>query len=328
MKTGSTFRQADQRFPLLTLEEQINQLARDGWSAAAIKQYQAHVERLLATHSFDQNATQMRLWFDAHRVGSELFTEMLMADFRPSQENAQARIAMLEKVMGLEPSAENFVQMTRLGFWSERGATPTLYYLYIGEMQQLRTYIEFTNRVSRLMYAKYQTRTKRFFGQPSMTMLNDIVDHQLRYYLGKPMIDFVRTQNVTRVGLKLSSQKFLHRQVRYPDARYHNRGVEDASNLKIVTHDYHAEFILDKHDQLVSMWNALEAHQVLQDDGSVRFNMQRGSYTIDELQQIANTESLNYANHGGKIHDLLDGDPSVRGAGYEPAIRDYAKTLF
>ncbi|RRG17864.1 DUF3114 domain-containing protein [Weissella viridescens] len=328
MRTGATFRQDDQRYAVLTLDEQIAQLTQDGWSSAAIKQYQMNVERLLETRSFDQQATQMRLWFDAHRIGSEIFTDMLMAEFKPSQENATARIAMLEQVMGLELDAENFVQMTRLGFWSERGATPTLYYLYIGEMQQLRTYIDFTNRVARLMYAKYQTRTKRFFGQPSMTMLNDVVDHQLRYYLGKPMIDFARTQNMTRVGLKQSAQKFLHRQVRYPDARYHNRGVADASNLKIVTHDYHSEFILDKHDQLVSIWNALEAHQVLQEDGSVRFDLTRDAYTIEELQQIANTESLNYANHGGKIHDLLDGDPSVRGAGYEPAIRDYAKTLF
>lgn len=324
----ASIRQNHPEFVFLTLEEQLTQLAKDGWHQGAVKLYQDTIMRVLEMDLMDPQASQMRLWYDAHRVGSELFHKMLVAEYRPSQRNATARIAILENVLGFQVDVDNFVQMTRLGFWSERNHTSLLYYLHIDDTKHLRNYVNFAGDVARLMYAKYQVRQERFFGRPSMSMLSDVIDHQLRYYLGKPMIDFVRKQQLTKSNFIGLIHDVCGRRVRYPDAQYHNRGVADASNIKVVLHDYHLEFIFDKQDHLISLWNALEQHQQIEDDGSVRFNQDATQYTLLELQAIANTESFNYANHGGKVHDLLDGEPATRGRNFEPYLRDYAKRQF
>ncbi|MBM7617177.1 hypothetical protein JOC36_000726 [Weissella uvarum] len=328
MGNKSTFRQDDPGYHHLAVGEQITQLNLDGWPKDALDLYRNELKRLDQSNLIDQAASQMRLWYDAHRVGSDLFTRMFFKNYRPSQKHAAERIDLLDHLLGLELDADNFVQMTRLGIWQERGNTPSLYYLHLDDFEQAKDYQTFANGVARLMYAKYQTRAEHFFGRPSMMMLNNPIDHQLRYYLGKPMIDWVRNKQMTRRDLIDFSEKYLNRKVRYTQATYHNRGVADQSNQKIVFSDYHLEFIFDKHDQIVSIWNALENHMQIKNDGSVRFKQAIDLYSRAELQDVANTESLNYAKHGGKIHDLLDGDPSVRGRGNEPKLRDHAKTLF
>ena len=109
---------------------------------------------------------------------------------------------------------------------------------------------------------------------------------------------------------------------------FHNRGVIDKDNVKVTLPGYHLELIFNNQGQLVSMWQALEAHQTVNERGVLEFSESPEDYSLAELQMIANTESTNYANAGGQIHQSLDVKPANRHAGLESDLRNYAKNQF
>ena len=112
---------------------QVETLMADGWLPKSLA---AYVEAVAKAPELN-DATMMDVleakWFEAHRVGSELFTEMLVAGFHRGSAPATDRLGMLYNVLGLYLDETNFVQMTHLGLWDDREATPNLYYLQIND---------------------------------------------------------------------------------------------------------------------------------------------------------------------------------------------------
>lgn len=307
---------------------QVETLMADGWLPKSLA---AYVEAVAKAPELN-DATMMDVleakWFEAHRVGSELFTEMLVAGFHRGSAPATDRLGMLYNVLGPYLDDTNFVQMTHLGLWDDREATPNLYYLQINDEDELQAYWQFVNRVAYLMRLKYRAWNGIRSRYATSRLLTATFDNQLRYYLGKPVSDFVRAQGWTRAMYEAKVLEEMGHEVLHPGVSLHNRGVADQSNVKVVTPDYHVELIFDSADQIVSLWQPLEAHQVVVADGAVRFVQDHNAYSLDELQMIANTESANYAGQGGEIHEALDVRPAARNAGLEATLRNYAKNQF
>lgn len=311
-----------------TLAAQVSQLHLDGWSDNALWLYSRLTRQVLASRPYNTEHALERQWFEAHRVGSRLFNRMFLTGFVPRQVAASERLDLLYQVLGLEVGPGNFLVMKRLGDWSERYLTTNLYYLHVTDEEQLQEWFFFSRHIAQMMQIKYRYWVKAWHIKPDSRLLTDLRDNQLRYYLGKPVVDYLGRQAFTRQSLIQFLETVSHHAVRYPDAQFHNRGLAEATNIKVVTSDYHTEVILDAHDQLVSLWRALERHQSMDEQGVVHFSQTIQDYTEADLWQIANTESFNYANHGGRRHNLLDVEPAAWTAGLEPALRNAAKRYF
>ncbi|MGC6332180.1 DUF3114 domain-containing protein [Weissella cibaria] len=307
---------------------QTEVLTADGWLPKAVAAYVEAVATApeLTDHTMTGVLTQK--WYEAHRIGSSLFTKMLISGFHRGSATATDRLGMLYQVLGLQRDDTNFVQMTHLGDWAKRDMTPNLYYLQLENETDLQDYWDFVNRVAFLMRLKYRAWNGIRSRYATSKQLTATFDNQLRYYLGKPVSDFVRHMNWTRAQYEAKVLLFTGKEVLHPGVALHNRGVADQSNVKVVTPDYHVELIFDRDDQIVSLWDALEEQQIEMADGSLRFVQDPAAYSLTELQQIANTESANYAGQGGKIHEALDVKPAARTAGLESDLRNYAKNQF
>jgi len=307
---------------------QANVLLENGWVPKAVAAYVEAVA--LAPNLSDQTmmAVLTEKWYEAHRVGSPLFTTMFISGFHRGSATATDRLAMLYQVLGFQIDETNFVQMTHLGNWQQREATPNLYYLTLHNDQELKDYWDFVNRVAFMIRLKYRAwHGIRSLYATSQT-LTATLDNQLRYYLAKPVVDYVTQVGMTRAEYEAKVYELTGKAALHPAVRFHNRGIDDDSNVKVVTPDYHLELIFNRNDQLVSLWLPLERHAIEMADGSMRFIQQQSLYVASELQDIANTESANFAGQGGDIHDALDIKPMHPKAGVEPFLRIHAKKQY
>lgn len=307
-----------------TIQQQAEQLALDGWDARSVNAYLEIVQDIHDVESGAQADLLAEYWADAHRVGSPLFTHMFLTGFHRASRTAADRLAMLYRLLGFELDENNFVQAHRLG----ESALDGMYQLVLDDVDDFANYLVFVDVIAatmRLKYRVWQGMKGRFAKSDRLT---DIFDNQLRYYLGKPVVDFVRAQGWQQDDYETAILTLTGNYVQYPDARLHNRGVVGRQNMKVVTPDYHVEMIFDDDGQAVSMWSALENHDMVELDGSVRYDSNPDHYTPEELQQIANTESANFASRGGLVHQALDVAPANRHAGLEPALRNEAKLAF
>lgn len=307
------------------LQEQLDCLKEDGWDYRSIKAYLSVIESDAAAFDADVEGLLVEYWHDVHQVGSPLFTHMFLTGFYRSSISATNRLAMFYNILGFERDDTNFVQLRRLGDDQEEN----LYHLSITSIDELADYIIFIDVMTRMMRLKYRSWQGFASGKYAKSdLLTDAFDNQLRYYLGKPIIEFIQSVGWSQEEYEATLYAIMGDLPRYPDAYLHNRGLTLAVNHKVVTPDYHIEVIFDQNGKLVSMWNALGAHDMVQPDGSIRFDTNVDHYTEAELQEIANTESLNYANKGGIIHNKLDVMPANRHAGLESDLRNSAKALF
>lgn len=169
--------------------------------------------------------------------------------------------------------------------------------------------------------------------------------HQLRYYIDYQNITYIREHYK---GEGMTDEDALRAYVFDENglngdlmdaepARYHNKFPTTTTyeeyyggreqNRKRLTPDFHSEFIIDGNGDFVSQWNVLEWN----DDGTVisdyqyyydEYNGENASskpYTWDEAKmQVANTESFNYADSNGDVHEIIDSgvvndnDPNYR----------------
>ena len=165
--------------------------------------------------------------------------------------------------------------------------------------------------------------------------------HQLRYYIDEHNIAYVR-----RVygGEGVSDAKALRRYARaefkpqrmlHVDSQYHNRSPRSfkrprrllmrVGNYKRLTPNYHGEFIISRRGHFVTQWDWLERDEA----GHVIWQLEHyeqkyaaSPKTLNRaLQAFADTESFNYASHGGALHARLDIDP----ADFDPPLRLAAK---
>lgn len=145
------------------------------------------------------------------------------------------------------------------------------------------------------------------------------IDHQMRYWLDKPVIDYINNMPVSKGQTKASTYlQFLDEMditPGNPQAGYHNRTskydkeMPSLKNEKITADNVEIIFT-NGGKQTVSMWNELQV-----DKGTGLYKSDAKLYEAS-YQNIANTDSANYAtpkfdndkfkNSGGSLHDALD----------------------
>ncbi|WP_460059408.1 DUF3114 domain-containing protein, partial [Pseudolactococcus yaeyamensis] len=190
----------------------------------------------------------------------------------------------------------------------------------------------FTESYSKLIQAKY----------PNDEKLDDAIDHQMRYWLDKPIVDYINDnlpvgEGETKTSAYLKWVDEMGLLAGNPDADLHNRTLKDAKafhpkNDKITVGHIEIIFTHDGNDT-VSMWNHLDT-----DDTGLRY-ISDPKYYENDYQNIANTDSANYSepnfkgngtfkNSGGSDHKRFDVDVPKKN---EPELRlkakkDYSKT--
>ncbi|SCB93099.1 DUF3114 domain-containing protein [Weissella bombi] len=325
-------KKVDKRRTLMTatLSTQTTHLVNDGWLPKSIA---AYVDEIFDNEQLSDETMQDVLstaWSQAHRVGSALFTKMYVAGFHRGGTPATDRLEMLYSILGMTVGSTNFVKMTKLGNWPTRNENQNadLYYLHVENMAEVQDYLEFVKQVAFMMRLKHHAWNGINSKYETSRQLDKVIDNQLRYYLSKPVVDLIQRDSLKQEDVAEGIVQLTGTPVSYPKADFHNRGVADKSNVKMAMPGYHLELIFDGQGELVSMWTALEAHETVTKRGALMFSDVTTDYSLAELQMIANTESTNYANAGGQIHQSLDVKPANRHAGLESELRNFAKNKF
>lgn len=312
------------------LSTQVTHLMNDGWVPKSIAAYVNDIVNNEQLNDQTMNQILSEKWGEAHRIGSSLFTTMFTAGFHRGGVPAADRLEVIYKLLGMTVSPTNFVRMSRLGDWDSKDKIKDvdLYYLHLETIDEVQDYFEFVKQVAYMVRLKHHAWNGIRSKYETSRQLSTIMDNQLRYYLSKPIVDFIlrndwRQEDVAEETLQLTGTP-----VSYPNVAFHNRGVAKQDNVKMALPGYHLELIFNNQGHLVSMWEALEAHQTIDEYGVLAFSEVPDDYSLAELQMIANTESTNYANAGGPIHQSLDVKPANRYAGLESDLRNYAKKQF
>lgn len=302
------------------LEMQVQTLREEGWSEFAISEYMKHIE----AESILENVTIIEdSWDAAHRIGSALFNRMLFGD---TELTVDARLNMFYKLLGARIDKFNFMQLYHVADKTFR---------FPANETELVVYFQFVDQFVQLIQEKYATRG-----------LYDIWDHQFRYWLSLPVIDFIYIDESAQQNERFSSErkkfeKWLAKNqiTHYPfgksNPRLHNRYPKSELetldvkfkdlNIKdqlIGERGYHLEVVFNKEGKAISQWNVLR--ETL--DGKILSNPEE--YSAQELLQIANTESANYAEVGGVDHNRLDVKPANLMFGMESLVRRRAKRMF
>lgn len=325
--TGVDKRQAIMSAALST---QVTHLMNDGWVPKAIAAYVDEIVNDEQLNDQTMNRILSENWIEAHRIGSSLFTTMFTAGFHRGGVPAADRLEMLYELFGMTVSSTNFVRMSRLGDWYSRDKIKDedLYYFHLETITDVQDYFEFIKQIAFMVRLKHHAWNGIRSKYETSRQLSTIMDNQLRYYLSKPVVDFILRNDWYQTDVAEGILQLTGIPVSYPNVDFHNRGVIDKDNVKVTLPGYHLELIFNNQGQLVSMWQALEAHQTVNERGVLEFSESPEDYSLAELQMIANTESTNYANAGGQIHQSLDVKPANRHAGLESDLRNYAKNQF
>lgn len=170
--------------------------------------------------------------------------------------------------------------------------------------------------------------------------MTSIYDHQMRYWLDRPLIQFINSDYLDKHYPGKTKydryEKWLRASgntVGHPGADLHQRTTNFSNHFprnKKITCDYnHLETIFSPDGQkTVSMWNDLKAGK----DGKIKSSAGQFGDNSRELQEVANTDSANYAKpnrkSSGSAHKSLDEDPANSGKGLEADIRVRAKTKY
>lgn len=302
------------------LEMQVQTLREEGWSEFAISEYMQHIE----AESILENVTIIEdSWEAAHRIGSKLFNHMLFDD---AELATDAKLNMFYRLLGARIDQFNFMQLYRVADKTFR---------FPAGAAELIVYFQFVDQFVQLIQEKYVTGG-----------LYDIWDHQMRYWLSLPIIDFIFIDEQTQQNGRFSSErkqfeKWLekNRIIHYPfgksNPRLHNRYSKiELETIDVKTKDlnikdqfigdegYHLEVVFNKDGKAISQWNVLRETV----DGKIVSNP--AEYSTSELLQIANTESVNYAEIGGADHNRLDVKPANLMFGMESLVRRRAKRAF
>lgn len=309
------------------LSEQLENLRNEGWSEDAIRRgYLANIQKTLEpTIPYLFTYEMANAYLDtmdekAHTIGSDVFTSMMNYAYPNTKEGARQTLDMINKILGAEIDGNNFLQLDNV--MNGKYSFPT-------DKQGLEQYFKFTESYSKLIQDKY----------PNDKKLDAPIDHQMRYWLDKPIVDYINDKlpvgdGETKASAYLKWVEKMGLVSGNPEAGYHNRTENkndpNPENEKITVG--HIEIIFT-HDgnNTVSMWNHLDT-----DDTGLRYISEPKHYE-DDYQNIANTDSANYSDpkikngkyqNSGDRHELLDVKFPEKN---EPKLRleakdDYKKT--
>ena len=288
------------------VNKQAKTLENEHWGKAGVASYLKYLDENVA--NFDNPLVEVDTAYKRlHMVGSDVFTFVIENAYPYDAKNptfskeqcAKETLDMVYAVLGAKIDSNNFLQLDNV----MNGK-----YQFPIEKQDVAQYFEFTDSFAKLIQNKY----------PEDKKLDDVKDHQMRYWLDKPIVDYINNKLPVGEGETKASAylKWLDEMgivAGNPAADLHNRttNTENAvhpKNEKITAG--HIEIIFT-HDcnNTVSMWNHLE-----KDESGVRYDTNPERYTKD-YQNIANTDSANYADpkiengkyiNSGKGHNPLD----------------------
>ncbi|PCS04307.1 hypothetical protein RU86_GL001641 [Lactococcus piscium] len=230
---------------------------------------------------------------------------------------------MVHHVLGAKVDTNNFLQLETIS--SGKYKFPT-------EKKDVAQYFEFTKNYSYMIQDKYKGSLLK---AANYSEVDKTIDHQMRYWLDKPVIDYINNMPVPKGQTKASTYLQFLDDIGItpgnPQAGYHNRTSENdikipAPKNEKITADHVEIIFTNGGKQTVSMWNELQV-----DKGTRLYksdaNLYEGSY-----QNIANTDSANYAtpkfdndkfkNSGGDLHDALDVEFKNK---YESDVRQKSK---
>ena len=288
------------------VNKQAKTLENEHWGKSGVASYLKYLDENVA--NFDNPLVEVDTAYKRlHIVGSDVFTFVVENAYPYDAKNptfskeqcAKETLDMVYAVLGADIDDNNFLQLDNV----MNGK-----YQFPIEKQDVAQYFEFTDSFAKLIQNKY----------PEDKKLDDVKDHQMRYWLDKPIVDYINNKLPVGEGETKASAylKWLDEMgivAGNPAADLHNRttNTENAvhpKNEKITAG--HIEIIFT-HDcnNTVSMWNHLE-----KDESGVRYDTNPERYTKD-YQNIANTDSANYADpkiengkyiNSGKGHNPLD----------------------
>ena len=307
------------------VNKQAKTLENEHWGKAGVASYLKYLDENVA--NFDNPLVEVDTAYKRlHIVGSDVFTFVVENAYPYDAKNpnfskeqcAKETLDMVYAVLGADIDDNNFLQLDNV----MNGK-----YQFPIEKQDVAQYFEFTDSFSELIQNKY----------PEDKKLDDVKDHQMRYWLDKPIVEYINNklpvgEGETKASAYLKWLEEMGIVAGNPAADLHNRttNTENAvhpKNEKITAN--HIEIIFT-HDcnNTVSMWNHLK-----KDDTGLRYDTNPERYT-DDYQNIANTDSANYADpkiengkfvNSGEQHDSLDVDFPTN---CEPKLREEAKSEY
>ena len=288
------------------VNKQAKTLENEHWGKAGVASYLKYLDENVA--NFDNPLVEVDTAYKRlHIVGSDVFTFVVENAYPydaksptfSKEQCAKETLEMVYAVLGAKIDSNNFLQLDNV----MNGK-----YQFPIEKQDVAQYFEFTDSFSELIQNRY----------PEGKKLDDVKDHQMRYWLDKPIVEYINNklpvgEGETKASAYLKWLEEMGIVAGNPAADLHNRttNTENAvhpKNEKITAG--HIEIIFT-HDcnNTVSMWNHLE-----KDESGVRYDTNPERYTKD-YQNIANTDSANYADpkiengkyiNSGKGHNPLD----------------------
>ena len=307
------------------VNKQAKMLENEHWGKAGVASYLKYLDENVA--NFDNPLVEVDTAYKRlHIVGSDVFTFVVENAYPYDAKNpnfskeqcAKETLDMVYAVLGADIDDNNFLQLDNV----MNGK-----YQFPIEKQDVAQYFKFADSFAKLIQNKY----------PEGKKLDDVKDHQMRYWLDKPIVDYINNklpvgEGETKASAYLKWLEEMEIVPGNPAAGYHNRTLNKKKephpkNEKITAN--HIEIIFT-HDcnNTVSMWNHLK-----KDDTGLRYDTNPERYT-DDYQNIANTDSANYADpkiengkfvNSGEQHDSLDVDFPTN---CEPKLREEAKSEY
>ena len=312
------------------VNKQAKMLENEHWGKAGVASYLKYLDENVA--NFDNPLVEVDTAYKRlHIVGSDVFTFVVENAYPYDAKNptfskeqcAKETLDMVYGVLGANIDSNNFLQLDNV----MNGK-----YQFPIERADVAQYFEFTNSFAKLIQNKY----------PEGKKLDDVKDHQMRYWLDKPIVEYINSklpvgEGETKASAYLKWLEEMGIVAGNTAAGYHNRTekeltpkqlkayLEEVANQKITAN--HVEIIFTNDgNKTVSMWNELSL------DKTTGLYDSNPEHYKNNFQNIANTDSANYANpnfkkdgtfknSGGDEHIRLDENP----ANYDCDLRLEAK---
>jgi hypothetical protein len=302
----------DQALYNCVVTKQINELQLNGWDPAALTTYANYLKQALEIAEPDIAGSLSAFYRQTYLVGSALY-EML---FYSSELSDKDKIFLVIRQLGGFLNEQNDLELAETQYTFDPELAPGAAFLHTFSETVQRAYPEGLKIAAADQKLSKATLKKKY---PQETML-----HQFRHQLDKHNIWYVKNyrQSHQLATDEVAIKAILKDNWFYADPHYHNRALlgtditaKDRDQMhgsltnrgllkkiskrgfyrKILSGDYHSEFIVDEAGALISQW------QITTDEKAY------------QVMPIANGESFNYGKRPRfdptNSHQLLDGVP-------------------
>jgi hypothetical protein len=302
----------DQALYNCVVTKQINELQLNGWDPAALITYANYLKQALEIAEPDIAGSLSAFYRQTYLVGSALYEKL----FCSSQLSDKDKIFLVIRQLGGFLNEQNDLELAETQYTFDPELAPGAAFLHTFSETVQRAYPEGLKIAAADQKLSKATLKKKY---PQETML-----HQFRHQLDKHNIWYVKNyrQSHQLATDEAAIKAILKDNWFYADPHYHNRALlgtditaKDRDQMhgsltnrgllkkiskrgfyrKILSGDYHSEFIVDEAGALISQW------QITTDEKAY------------QVMPIANGESFNYGKRPRfdptNSHQLLDGVP-------------------